>query len=435
LLREQRDCPPSPKRQPTDKVLKQTLKQRDSCPPSPRRQPADKVKAKPTSKSPSPPRTRKSAARQLVIVMPEQAVADVQANRGLRWGHNPKKIPAKLWHLLPLVRRNKKIKKIYQMEMAATNKQMKAQFMTSKKGALSAAEGVYGKPMLEALKQPEAYTFTRNPEIFKRTRAWVWDVTDPDADTGSVVMQCDFGKRELAGMVADLKGDVGVLKASVAQLLAKKTNDVVALNTHPGHHAGPHRISNYCALNYVAIAATLIKKKAPHLRLGVIDIDVHAGDGTHQFIQDFPKLVDKFVSIHSPVRFFNMNSDLEENRRSQQVNLKLNKEREVSPERYIAKIKEVLDAWNKTNLDIIIVSMGFDTLKKDPEAGHLLGYQMLPVHFRDVGNVFAQRKEQIFFLQEGGYNLNETAKAFDYLMKGFRNGRKSAESTVPELRL
>jgi len=310
-----------------------------------------------------------------------------------------------------------------------TNKQMKAQFMTSKKGALSAAEGVYGKPMLGALNQPEAYTFKRNPEIFKRTKAWVFDVTDPEGDdTGSVIMQCDFDRRELAGMVGDLKGDVGVLKASVAQLLAKKTNDVVALNTHPGHHAGPHRISNYCALNYVAIAATLIKKKAPKLKLGVIDIDVHAGDGTHQFIQDFPKLFDKFVSIHSPVEFVNMNSDLE----AHQVNLKLNKEREISPERYIASIKEVLDAWDKTKLDIIIVSMGFDTLKKDPEAD-FLGYQMLPVHFREVGNVFAQRKEQILFLQEGGYNLNETAKAFDYLMKGFRTGRESArtESTVP----
>lgn len=433
MLREQRDCPPSPKRQSIDKVLKQTLKKRDSCPPSPKRELADKAKAKTTSKSPSPPRTRKSAARQLVIVMPEQAVADVHANRGLRWGKNPKKIPAKQWHLLPLVRRNKKIQKLYQMEMAGTTKQMKAQFMTSKQGALSAAGGVYAKSMLEALEHSEAYTFKRNPEIFKRTRAWVWDVTE--SDTGSLVMQCDFGKRELAGMVADLKGDVGVLKASVTQLLAKKTNDVVALNTHPGHHAGPHRISNYCALNLVAISATLIKKKAPNLKLGVIDLDVHAGDGTHEFLQDFPNLVHKFVSIHSPVRFFNMNSDLEENRRSQQVNLKLNKERVVSPERYIAKIKEVLDAWNKTNLDIIIVSMGFDTLKKDPEAGDLLGYQMLPVHFRDVGNVFAQRKEQIFFLQEGGYNLNETAKAFDFLMKGFRNGRKSAESAVPELRL
>lgn len=417
---QQRDCPPSPRRQPADKVLKHTLKQRDSNPPSPKRQPVDKAKAKLTSKSPSPTRTRKSAARQLVIVMPEQAVEEVLANRGLRWGNNPKKIPASQWHLLPMVRRNKKIKKIYQMETAETNKQMKAQFMTSKKGALSAAEGVYGKPMLEALRTPEAYTFKRNPEIFKRTRAWVFDVTKTsESKTGSVVMQCDFGKLELAGMVSDLKGDVGVLKRSVAQLLAKKTNDVVALNTHPGHHAGPHRISNYCALNYVAIAATLIKKKAPNLKLGVIDIDVHAGDGTHQFIQDFPKLFDKFVSIHSPVRFFNMNSDLE----SHQDNLKLNKKREVSPERYIAKIKEVLDAWNRTNLDIIIVSMGFDTLKKDPEAGDLLGYQMLPVHFRDVGNIFAQRKEQILFLQEGGYNLNETAKAFDYLMKGFRNGR------------
>jgi len=244
-----------------------------------------------------------------------------------------------------------------------------------------------------------------------------------EAESGSVVMQCDFQKKELVAMIADLKGDAGVLKRSVEQLLSKKTHDVIAVNTHPGHHAGPQRISNYCALNNVAIAAQLIKTKAPNRKVGVIDIDVHAGDGTHEFIKQSPQLVDKFVSIHSPVRFFNMNSDLGKSGSS----LKLNNQRQVGPERYLANLKEVLDGFNRKHLDIIIVSLGFDTLKNDPEAS-ILGYQMLPVHFKEVGHIFAQRPEQIFFIQEGGYNLNETAKAFDYLMKGFRRGRKSLQN-------
>jgi acetoin utilization deacetylase AcuC-like enzyme len=392
-------------------VLKHALEHREE--PSAKRLSTDKAKGR---MSMSPEKKVKSQSRQLVIVLPDQARKEVEARHRLRWG---KKIPAKQWHLLPLVRRNKKINKILQMDPAATEKQCKAQVMNSRRGMLSAAEGLYKKPMLDALRKPEAFDFKRNPEIWEATRAWVWNVRDPDS--GSIVMQCDFGKKELASMVGDLKGDIGVLKSSVEQLLAKKTNDVVAVNTHPGHHAGPDRISNYCALNLVAIAAKLIKKKAPKMKLGVIDIDVHAGDGTHAFIQENPHLVSKFVSIHSPIRFCNMNSDLGEN---QSEPLKLNREREVAPYRYIAKIKETLDTWNKDHLDVIIVSMGFDTLKSDPEAGKLLGYTMLPKDFHEVGNIFAHRKEQILFLQEGGYNLNETAKAFEYLMKGFRKGRK-----------
>lgn len=317
-----------------------------------------------------------------------------------------------------MVRRNKKIQRINQMEKSETDKQVRAQVMTSKKGTFSVAEGVYDKPMLAALRQPEAFVFKRDRETWEYNRTWVWNVME--ANSGRVVMKSDFCKKDLGFMVADLKGDVGVLRNSVSQLLAKKTNDVVALNTHPGHHAGPNRISNYCCLNYVAIAATMIKRKAPHLRVGVIDIDVHAGDGTYQFLKENPKLVHKYVSIHTPVMFLNMNSDLVESG----VCLKKNRRSEVSSQRYIAKIKEVLDSWNKERLDIIMVSTGFDTLQKDPEAGELLGYQMLPVHFREVGEIFAHRKEQMFFIQEGGYNLNETAKAFEYLVKGFRKGRK-----------
>jgi len=357
----------------------------------------------------------KSQSRQLVIILPELAVEEVQAKQRCSW---KKKVPAKQWHLLPLVRRNKKIQRINQMEMTETTTQVKAQVMTSKKGELSVAEGVYGKPMLEALGRPEDFVFKRDDDLWRTKKAWVWNVID--AKLGSIVMQCDFTKKELVSMVADLKGDIGVLKSSISQLLAKKTNDVVALNTHPSHHAGPHCVSNYCALNYVAIAAKLLKKKAPHLKLGVIDIDVHAGDGTHQFIEENPKLFDKFVSIHTGRKFFNMNTDLDVHG----VSLSLNNRSEVSAQRYIAKVKETLDGWNKAKLDIIIVSCGFDTLEADPEAGSLLGYQMLPVHFREIGDIFAQRKEQIFFMQEGGYNLNETAKAFEYLMKGFRKGRK-----------
>jgi acetoin utilization deacetylase AcuC-like enzyme len=219
-----------------------------------------------------------------------------------------------------------------------------------------------------------------------------------------------------------LERDLGVLKTSVEQLLAKKVHDVIAVNTHPGHHAGPNRAMNYCTLNNIAIAAGLLKEARPSLKLGVLDLDVHPGDGTQEFVKQHQHLIDKYVSIHCTTKFMHMNSSLGSNGRG----LRLDKEFKVVPERFIAKIADVLTSWNQERLDVIIVAMGFDTLKRDPLAK--VGFQMLPVHFRAIGHMFSQRPEQIFVVQEGGYNLNETARAFDYLIKGFKRGRDELAS-------
>lgn len=366
---------------------------------------------------------RRARTRQLVVVFDEHAKAEVLARRHVVW---PKNVPAKRWYLLPIVRRNKKIKKVMQMDKTATNTQVALRLLSSKNGILSDADCVYAKEVLEVLRHPDKFVFKRTPDII---RVLGWNIMQ--ASSTSVLAQTDFYQAELVGMAADLERDVGVMKKSVEQLLAEKTCDVVAVNTHPGHHAGPKRIMSYCALNNVVIAASFIKRKDPSMKVGVIDIDVHAGDGTHAFIKQNPQLVTKFVSIHCTARFCNMGYDLG----SSGCPLKRDREAKVSPQRLNAKIKQVLDTWSKAKLDIVIVSLGFDTLKHDAEAGHRLGFQMLPAHFQDVGHTFAQRSEQMLFIQEGGYNVNETADAFEKLVQGFRRGRKSfqygADSSSP----
>merc|ERR1712032_343715 len=178
-----------------------------------------------------------------------------------------------------------------------------------------------------------------------------------------------------------------------------------AINTHPGHHAGPARIAGFCMINNAALAAKLMKNAQPRRKLGVIDIDVHPGDGTQQFVKRHRDMLDKYVSIHSSAKFWNVGADLGRNG----IALKLDNKRQVSAHRLVNKIDEVLTSWDRARLDVIIVSLGFDTLKLDRTAQ--CGFQMLPAHFHQVGHIFAKREEQIFFVQEGGYNLSETADA------------------------
>jgi len=353
----------------------------------------------------------KLESRRLIIVFDQDAKSEVLAKQCLRSVNDEH---AKF----PLVRRNKKIQKVMEMSNRETKTQIKAHAVTSKRGDLSEVDCIYGQNMVEVFQHPDYFDFH---SVRKFLPLDVWNVTRPHSK--SIIAETDFSKEESQEIIPELECDVGVLKRSVQQILAKKTHDVIAINTHPGHHAGPKRLNNYCALNNNAILAAMMKNKKANIKLGVIDIDVHPGDGTHQFIKRYRHLVNRYVSIHCSSKFLNMNSDLGFNGAA----LKLNKKGKVAPERFTVKIKEVLESWNQARLDIIIVSLGFDTLKADTIAGPEVGFHMLPVHFHEVGDTFGQRPEQILFVQEGGYHVNETAAAFDNLINGFREGRKSYE--------
>jgi hypothetical protein len=352
----------------------------------------------------------KRGHQKLVVVFNKKKHSEIKARRNL------KTVPLLAW-CFPLVRRNKKIQFVMRMSKEETENRIGVQVVTSKKGRLSEVDCIYGKEVIDVLRHPQKFFFKSAKEV---KGAKVWNVMK--APSTSVIMQTDLAMHDLELVGPEIECDIGVLKESVNQLLEQKGHDVIAINTHPGHHAGPTRVAGFCCINNIAVAVGLLKSRNQRLKLGVIDIDVHPGDGTQQFVEQHQGLVSKYMSIHSTAQFWNMGSDLGSNG----LALKLDNKREVAARRLIDKIEGVLTTWNKDHLDIILVALGFDTLKYDPVAQ--LGFQMRPAHFHEVGTVFAKRPEQLLFIQEGGYDLNETASAFNYLVKGFREGRKNPMS-------
>lgn len=350
----------------------------------------------------------KSKSRKLVVVFDEDALTQVQQEKYLR------KVNCENWDF-PKVRRNKKIQKVMQMERAATQTDIEVKTVTTTKASLSKLDCVYDKCMVQLLEDPDKFAFTQSDWIHQH----YWKVTK--GNSKSVFMESDFMQDELVETRPEFESDIGVLSEAVRRILSRSSNDVVAINTHPGHHAAPRRSTNYCAFNGVVLAAGLMKKKNPRLKVGVIDIDIHPGDGTLRFVKQNQHVLDKFVSIHCDRSFWKsrMGTDFGP------YGIKLKKSRgKVTSLRFQQNISRVMAAWDKAHLDVIIVSLGFDTLKCDPLAGDGLGFQVLASDFYDVGNLFAQRREQIFFIQEGGYDVTQTAVAFDHLVRGFRQGRK-----------
>ena len=56
---------------------------------------------------------------------------------------------------------------------------------------------------------------------------------------------------------------------------------VYALTTQPGHHASTSTFGGYCYIATAAVCAALLRQKG-YERVGVLDIDYHAGNGTIQ---------------------------------------------------------------------------------------------------------------------------------------------------------
>ncbi|HEX7597095.1 MAG TPA: histone deacetylase, partial [Polyangia bacterium] len=189
------------------------------------------------------------------------------------------------------------------------------------------------------------------------------------------------------------------------EVLGQDGRQVFAVARPPGHHARSGAAGGYCVFNNVALAAERLRRQG--LRVGVLDWDVHHGDGTEQIFFARPDVL--FVSIHSDRLFPHDTGDANTvgfgDGRGTTVNIPLPGGATLAAYQ-LAVRAVVLPAMRRFRPDVVLASLGFDARRGDPQGNFLLETE----DFAFIGAATSaaavgSAQGRVGMVLEGGYTL------------------------------
>ena len=199
----------------------------------------------------------------------------------------------------------------------------------------------------------------------------------------------------------------GVLKAIDAVMAGELDNAFCAVRP-PGHHAEVDKPMGFCYFNNVAIGARYLQQQYGVEKVGIIDFDVHHGNGTQHIFDNDPTVM--YYSIHEHPSFaypgtgrefevgigdgdgFTVNSPVLPGRGDEEYRRLL--------------MQDMVPAFKKFDPDFFILSAGFDAHASDLMSGTNLtthGYDFVSEVIINLVNRCTDGK--VVSVLEGGYNL------------------------------
>lgn len=182
----------------------------------------------------------------------------------------------------------------------------------------------------------------------------------------------------------------------------------------PGHHARKDSAGGFCYLNNAAIAAEHMKSKFP--RLVILDTDMHHGQGIQEIFYDRSDVL--YISIHGdPTNFYPVVSGFENERGEGEgygYNINLPMPHGSTEDVFFEKLDEAMAAIRLFQSDALILTLGFDIYKDDPQAKVSVsseGFCRLSSRIREL-------HLPTLVVQEGGYDLDTLSENVQQFFKG-----------------
>jgi len=193
----------------------------------------------------------------------------------------------------------------------------------------------------------------------------------------------------------------------------------------PGHHAEIDKAMGFCYFYNVAIAARYIQKQWEIKRIGIVDFDVHHGNGTQHIFEHDPTVF--YYSIHQHPTFaypgtgreFEMGKD---------AGYGFTKNSPVLPGQGEKEYKQLLQkdlfpAFAEFKPEVILVSSGFDAHIDDNMSDIKLtteAFSWIIEKIVGLANRYAQGR--LISVLEGGYSIKRlpelTRNHVEALLKG-----------------
>ena len=188
--------------------------------------------------------------------------------------------------------------------------------------------------------------------------------------------------------------------AGAHELLAGNRH-AYALCRPPGHHARREAAGGFCYLNNAAIAAQALRKKMK--RVVVLDTDMHHGQGVQEIFYERSDVF--YISIHGdPTNFYPAVAGFSDEQGAgagQGFNLNLPMPHGSDEAAFFARLDEAIAALRKFNPDALVLPLGFDIYKEDPQSKVSVSNE----GFRRLGGKIGELDLPTLVVQEGGYHL------------------------------
>jgi acetoin utilization deacetylase AcuC-like enzyme len=205
--------------------------------------------------------------------------------------------------------------------------------------------------------------------------------------------------------------------ATTAQkLVSGGERTAFALCRPPGHHAAADLYGGYCFLNNAAIAAQGFLDDGAG-RVAILDVDFHHGNGTQDIFYQRNDVL--FISLHgAPEHAFpHFLGYADETGEGDGSGYTVNYP--MPPGTGYAVWREALEQSlaqiKQYAPDVLVVSLGVDTFKKDP----ISFFKLDTDDFTDYGRLIAFAGLPTLFVMEGGYAVAEIGENTVNVLSGF----------------
>lgn len=172
----------------------------------------------------------------------------------------------------------------------------------------------------------------------------------------------------------------------------------------PGHHALSTQGMGFCVFSNVAIAAHYALQQPGIERVGILDWDVHHGNGTQAIVETNPNIA--FCSLHESPQYPGTGASGERGLYDNVLNLPLPAGSNLPD--YQSRFEEkILPFFQQFQPDMLLVSAGYDANYDDP----LANLSLRPEDYSILTDYALQITHRVGFGLEGGYDYKALSQS------------------------